>query len=212
MKKKKSIKKLVAIAVLATISVVLMFLEFPLWFAPSFYELDFSEVPVLVGAFAFGPLAGVAIEAVKIILNLIITGTITSGVGELANFTVGVALVVPASLIYYHHKTKKQALLGLIVGTISMVVIGAIMNAFVMLPAYAFFMSTPDRMVTVNDFVMMGQAVNPLITNLFSFIMFAVVPFNLLKGILVSVVVILIYKRVSMLIKAKDSEDFEKSN
>ena len=86
------------------------------------------------------------------------------------------------------------------------------MNAFVMLPAYAFFMSTPDRIVTVNDFVMMGQAVNPLITNLFSFIMFAVVPFNLLKGVLVSVVVIVIYKRVSMLIKAKDSEDFEKSN
>jgi riboflavin transporter FmnP len=137
------------------------------------------------------------------------TGSITMGVGELANFLIGISLVVPASMIYYRHKTRKRAVIGLVVGTFAMVTMGAVLNAFVLLPAYAFFMSTPEYTLTIADFVAAGAAVNPLVTNLFSFIMFAVVPFNLFKGILVSAVVILIYKRVSMLIKAKDSEDFE---
>ncbi|PKK94527.1 MAG: ECF transporter S component [Tenericutes bacterium HGW-Tenericutes-5] len=209
MKNRNNIRKLLIIALLATISVVLMILEFPLPFAPSFYELDFSEIPVLIGAFAYGPLTGVVIEAVKILLNLMFTGSITMGVGELANFLIGISLVVPASMIYYRHKTRKRAVIGLVVGTFAMVTMGAVLNAFVLLPAYAFFMSTPEYTLTIADFVAAGAAVNPLVTNLFSFIMFAVVPFNLFKGILVSAVVILIYKRVSMLIKAKDSEDFE---
>jgi len=198
-------KKMIVISLLSTIAIVLMLLDFPLVFvAPNFYELDFSEIPVLIGAFAYGPVAGVIIEAVKIILNLIFTGSITSGVGEIANFLIGISLVVPASYIYYRHKTRKRAIIGLIVGTISMTVMGAILNAFVLLPAYAYFMA-----LDIEVFIGMGSAINPLITNLFSFVMFAVVPFNLLKGIMISVIVLLIYKRVSMLIKAKDSDDFE---
>ena len=212
MKNRTNIRKLLIIALLSTISIVLMILDFPLFFAPNFYELDFSEIPVLVGAFAYGPLTGVIIEAVKILLNLMFTGSITMGVGELANFLIGISLVVPASVIYYRHKTKKRALIGLVVGTFTMVTIGALLNAFVLLPAYAFFLSTPQYTLTIADFVAAGAAVNPLVNNVFSLIMFAVVPFNLLKGILVSVVVLLIYKRVSMLIKAKDSEDFEETN
>jgi riboflavin transporter FmnP len=212
MKNRTDIRKLLIIALLSTISIVLMLFDFPLFFAPNFYELDFSEIPVLVGAFAYGPLTGVIIEAVKILLNLMFTGSITMGVGELANFLIGISLVVPASVIYYRHKTKKRALIGLVVGTFTMVTVGALLNAFVLLPAYAFFLSTPQYTLTIADFVAAGAAVNPLVNNVFSLIMFAVVPFNLLKGILVSVVVLLIYKRVSMLIKAKDSEDFEETN
>lgn len=212
MKNRTNIRKLLIIALLSTISIVLMLFDFPLFFAPNFYELDFSEIPVLVGAFAYGPLTGVIIEAVKILLNLMFTGSITMGVGELANFLIGISLVVPASVIYYRHKTKKRALIGLVVGTFTMVTVGALLNAFVLLPAYAFFLSTPQYTLTIADFVAAGAAVNPLVNNVFSLIMFAVVPFNLLKGILVSVVVLLIYKRVSMLIKAKDSEDFEETN
>ncbi|MDY0317143.1 MAG: ECF transporter S component [Candidatus Izemoplasmatales bacterium] len=212
MKNRTNIRKLLIIALLSTISIVLMLFDFPLFFAPNFYELDFSEIPVLVGAFAYGPLTGVIIEAVKILLNLMFTGSITMGVGELANFLIGISLIVPASVIYYRHKTKKRALIGLVVGTFTMVTIGALLNAFVLLPAYAFFLSTPQYTLTIADFVAAGAAVNPLVNNVFSLIMFAVVPFNLLKGILVSVVVLLIYKRVSMLIKAKDSEDFEETN
>ena len=212
MKNRTNIRKLLIIALLSTISIVLMLFDFPLFFAPNFYELDFSEIPVLVGAFAYGPLTGVIIEAVKILLNLMFTGSITMGVGELANFLIGISLVVPASVIYYRHKTKKRALIGLVVGTFTMVTVGALLNAFVLLPAYAFFMSTPQYTLTIADFVAAGAAVNPLVNNVFSLIMFAVVPFNLFKGVLVSVVVLLIYKRVSMLIKAKDSENFEETN
>ena len=204
--KKRSTRKLVAIGVLASVASVLMFLEFPLWFAPGFYEMDLSEIPVLVGAFAYGPIAGLVIEAVKILVKTAITGTITMGVGELANFLVGAAFIIPATCIYYRHKTRKTAIIGLVVGVFSMVIIGSLLNAFVLLPAYAYFLSTPEVTYTVDSFVYLGSVVNPLVKNLWTFILFAVAPFNLVKGVLDSVVVILIYKRISMLIKSRDRD------
>ena len=113
--KKKSTRILVFAGVLASVSAVLMFLEFPLGFAPSFYKMDFSEVPVLIGAFAYGPVVGIIIEAVKIIVRTSIVGSQTMGVGELANFLIGISFVVPASIIYKAHKTKKSAIIGLVV-------------------------------------------------------------------------------------------------
>ena len=110
--KKVNTKWMVKVAMLSAVSVVLMLFEFPLPFiAPPFYELDFSEVPVLIGTFALGPLAGVVIEFVKVLLNLLINGSITGGVGEFANFLVGVCFVFPAGLIYKHNKSKKQGVL-----------------------------------------------------------------------------------------------------
>ena len=101
--KKSKIEWMTKIAMLSAAAMVLMLFEFPLPFvAPMFYELDFSEVPVLVGAFALGPVAGIAIEFLKILVNLLINGTITAGVGELANFLVGVSFILPAELIYKH--------------------------------------------------------------------------------------------------------------
>ena len=204
--KKNSTKKLIFAAILASVAAVLMFLEFPLWFAPGFYEMDFSEVPVLIGAFAFGPMTGILIEAIKVIVRTAITGTITMGIGEVANFLIGIAFVVPASYVYKINKTRKNAILGLGAGVLSMAVVAALLNWLVLLPAYAYYLSTPDVTYTINDFVYLGSLVNPLVTDLTSLLMFAVVPFNLVKGILTSVIVILIYKRISMLIKAKDSE------
>ena len=208
MKKNKSIKRLALIALLGTISGVLMLMEFPLPFlAPSFYQLDLSEVPVMIGAFAYGPLAGLAIEVVKIFLKLIIKPTMTMGVGEIANFLIGITLVIPASYIYNLKKTKKRAIVGLAIGTVAMAGIGAFINAFVMLPFFATLMSSPENIVTVSDFVAMGTAINPLIKNVTSLMLFAVVPFNILKGLIVSVIVLLIYKRLSPLLKAEDSEE-----
>ena len=114
-----------------------MLFDIPLPFAPSFYKIDLSEVPILIGCFAMGPAAGVAIEALKILLNFIISGTITAGVGEVANFAIGCSMVLPAGLIYRYHKTRKQAIIGMATGTVSMAVIGGLLNAFVLLPAYA---------------------------------------------------------------------------
>jgi len=207
MKNKSDIRKLVVIAVLAAISFVLMLLEFPLPFVPNFYELDFSEVAVLIGAFAYGPVAGVVIEAIKIVLNLAYTGSITSGIGEIANFLIGISFVVPAAMIYHKHKTRKHAVIGLITGTITLVFVGAILNAYVLLPAYAYFLSSPEAVYTVQSFVEFGQLVNPLITDLSTLILFAVVPFNLIKGILSSVIVLTIYKRISILLKANDATE-----
>lgn len=192
----KSARGITAMAMLSAISVILMLFEIPLWFAPSFYEIDFSEVPVLIGAFALGPLAGVVIELLKILLNLAINGTMTMFVGEFANFLIGIAFVVPAAIIYQRKKTKKSAMIGLVIGTVFMVLVGAVLNAYVLIPAFAKAFQMPIKTI-----VEMGTMVNPGIQSLWDLILLAVVPFNLLKGVLVSFVTGLIYKGVSSLIK-----------
>jgi riboflavin transporter FmnP len=200
--KKHGVAWLAKVAILGAFATVLMLLEFPLFFAPSFYKLDLSEIPVLVGAFALGPIAGLAIEAVKIMVNFFINGTETGGVGELANFLIGAAFIVPASIIYYRHKSKKSAVVGMGLGILSMVVFGSLMNAFFLLPFYATLFH-----MNVADFVAMGTAINPLITNLAGLILWAVVPFNLVKGLLISIVVLLLYKQVSPLLHDRSIEE-----
>ncbi len=190
------IRTIVKVGMLAAIAVVLMLFEIPLPFAPSFYEIDFSEIPVLVGAFAMGPAAGAAIELVKILLNFVITGTDTAGVGEVANFVIGCSLCLPAAVIYKKKRTKKSAFIGLILGTVLMLIIGCVINAYVMLPVYAKAFDLP-----IDALVQMGTVVNPNITDLSSFVIFAVAPFNLLKAALVSLVVLLIYKKISPVFK-----------
>lgn len=190
------IRSVTVIGLLSAIAIVLMLFEIPLGFAPSFYKIDLSEVPVLIGAFALGPVAGIVIEAIKIALNLLTDGTITAGVGEAANFIIGCALVVPSAIIYQKTKTRKSALIGLIIGTITLVIIGSALNAYLLLPTYAkaFHMD-------LDALVALGTAVNPAITNLSTFILFAVAPFNLIKGVAVSVLTMLLYKKISPIIK-----------
>lgn len=191
-----SVRGITTIAMLSAIALVLMLFEIPLWFAPSFYEIDLSEVPVLIGAFALGPVAGIVIEFIKILLNLLINGTATVFVGEFANFLIGVSLVVPAAIIYNSRKSKNSALTGLIVGTASMVAVGSLLNAYLLLPVYSKAFNMP-----IEALVGMGTAVNPAINSLSTFILFAVAPFNLLKGVIVSTITIILYKRVSRVIK-----------
>ena len=186
-------KKIAKIGVLSAIAVVLMLFEIPLPFAPSFYKLDLSEVPVLIGCFAMGPVAGATIEFIKILLNFIIDGSVTAGVGELANFLIGCAFCVPAGIVYRKHKTKKHALMGMALGTVIMVAVGCVLNAYVLLPAYATAFQMP-----IQGLVEMGSAVNGNITNIMTFVLFAVAPFNLVKGIVVSGIVFISYKKVRM--------------
>lgn len=191
-----SVRKLVQIGMLSAIAVVLMLFEIPLPFAPSFYEIDFSEVPVMIGCFVMGPAAGAVIELIKILLNLIINGTITAGVGEAANFVIGCCMCVPAGLIYKYRRTRNGALLGMIVGTFIMTIAGCFINAYIMLPTYAAAFQMP-----INSLVAMGTAINANITDLFTFVVLAVAPFNLLKGVLVSLIVFLIYKKIRPIFK-----------
>lgn len=191
------VRMMVCVGMLAAISTILMLFEFPLPFiAPSFYELDFSEVPILIGAFALGPVAGVLTELVKILLNLVVNGTDTAFVGEFANFVMGCAFCMPAALIYKAKKSRTSAMIGLITGTITMAAAGVFINALVLLPAYAKAFGMP-----IEVFVEMGTAINPSINGVWSFVVLAVAPFNLIKGILVSVITMLLYKHISPILK-----------
>lgn len=191
-KKTFNVKTMAKVGLLGAISFVLMYLEIPLWFAPGFYKIDFSEVSVLIGAFALGPIPGVAIELIKVILHLILKGTTTAGVGDFANFLIGCAYIVPAAIVYRRHKTMKGALIGMGLGTVCMTVLGSLLNAFVLLPVYATAFGMP-----LEKIVEMGTVINPAIDNLGTFVLFAVVPFNLLKCILDSIFTVLLYKKVS---------------
>lgn len=197
MKKTKffALKNLTKIAILSAISAIIMLFEFPLPFAPSFYELDLSEAVILMGGFAMGPLAAVCMELLKNLLNLVINGTITAGVGELANFAMGCAFVVPASLFYKYHKTLKGAIVSLVIGTSSLVVVGCVVNYFVMIPAYVALANFPMEAI-----LGMASKVNGLVTSLETMIIFAVAPFNLVKGIVCSVINLLLYKKLSRIL------------
>ncbi len=190
-------RKLVEIGMLGAIATVLMLFEVPLPFiAPPFYEIDLSEVPVLVGAFSLGPLAGAAIELVKILLNLLINSTATAFVGEIGNYFLGCSFIIPAAIIYQRHKSKKMAVISMIVGTLTMTVFGVFLNAYVLLPTYATAFGMP-----IDVIVGMGTKINGAITNVMTFVLIAVAPFNIIKGTVVSVITLLIYKHISPILK-----------
>ena len=184
-------RTLVQIGMLSALAIILMQFEIPLPFAPAFYKIDFSEVPVLIGCFSMGPFAGVLIELIKVILNVAIKGTMTMGIGDAANFLIGCAFCVPAALIYQKKRTKSGAVTGMVVGTVIMTILGCVLNAYILLPVYAKAFEMP-----LDALVSMGTEVNGAITGLMTFVLFAVAPFNLLKGILVSLIVFFVYKKI----------------
>ena len=191
-------RKLAMIGMFSAIAMILHVLDFPIFFAPGFYKMDFSELPILVGSFAFGPVAGVMMEFVKILLKLCIKGTSTAFIGDLANFVVGCSLIIPASAVYSFKKTKKSAIIACIVATLVMTVFGTAFNAVYLLPAFSKFYGMP-----LDAILAMGAEVNPLAKegSIVSFVVACVAPMNLIKGTLVSVVTLLIYKPLSPIIK-----------
>lgn len=192
-------RKVVMIGMFSALAMVLMLFEIPVPFAPSFYKLDFSELPILVGAFAFGPMAGVMMEFVKILLKLCVKGTSTAFVGELANFAVGCSFILPVSAMYAFRKTKKHAIAACVAGTLVMTVFGTAFNAVYLLPAFAKLFHMP-----LETILEMGAKVNPLVgeNSLLGFVAACVAPLNLLKGASVSLITLFIYKPLSPLIKA----------
>jgi riboflavin transporter FmnP len=198
----KPVRWLALVAILGTMAAVIMLAEFAIPFlGPTFLKLDLSEIPVMIGAFALGPLAGVAIEAVKVLVNLLIKGSATVGIGELANFLVGCAFVLPASLVYRFRRTRTAALLGLGAGVVTMTVAGGLLNYYLLIPAYAASMGiTGDQLLT------MFSVGLPYVIDLRTGILLGIVPFNIVKGIVISVLVILLYKRVSPIIKGREDD------
>ena len=169
--------RFIKLSLLSAIAVILMYIDFPVIPIFPWLKIDLSDVPALMGAFAFGPLAGVIIELMKNLLILIVKGTGTGFVGELANFLVGVALVWPAALVYKKNKTKKTAILGMALGVLCIEVVGILANVYLLLPAYGMAMSKAELM---------------------QYITVGLIPFNGIKSILVCGITYALYKKVSV--------------
>lgn len=186
---------LVKIGLLSAIALALMLLDFAIPIFPAFLQLDISDVPVVVGTLAMGPLAGIMIELIKNILHALIATT-TMGIGEVANFIVGIAYIIPLGILYNKNKNTKNVVLGLISGTIIMTIVAGIFNYFILIPLY----STIVFNQPISAFVAMAAQVNGLITNFVTMILLAIVPFNLLKGIIISALGYYLYKMLKPII------------
>lgn len=186
-------------AIFATMSGVLMLVEIPLFFAPSFYKLDLSELPVMICTFYLGPVAGVVCEMLKVVIKLILKGTSTAFVGDFANFAVGCSFVLPASVIYHAKPGRKSALVGMIVGTVIMSVFGSAFNAIYLIPKFAALFGMPLEVI-----IAMGTKINASITSVWTMAAFAVAPFNVVKGVIVTLLTVLLYKRISPILKKGD--------
>lgn len=191
-------RKIAMIGMFSAVAMLLHLFDFALPFAPPFYKLDFSELPILVGTFAFGPAAGVMMEFIKILLKLCIKGTSTVFVGDLANFVIGCSFILPASVLYAFRKNKKTAIIACVAGTLVMTVFGTAFNAVYLLPAFSKLYSLP-----LESLIAMGSEVNPWVKegSIVSFVSACVAPLNLIKGISVSIVTLLVYKPLSPIIK-----------
>ena len=185
-------KYLAVCAMCAALAGLLMLLEIPVFFAPGFYKLDLSELPVLFCGFCLGPVAGVVCEFLKVVIKLVIKGTTTAFVGDVANFAVGCAFVLPAAILYHLRKTRGGAVMAMAAGTLIMTVFGSAFNAYYLLPKFSQLFGLP-----MDAIIEMGRTANPAIGSVGTLVMFAVAPLNLVKGVIVSLLTFLIYKRVS---------------
>lgn len=189
-----NVRMLTMTAVLSAIAFVLAFFEFPVPLSPTFARMDLSDLPALIGAFAYGPVSGILIEFVKNALQLLTSST--GGIGELANFIMGSSFVVTAGLIYKFHKTKKTAMLACLIASIVMGVGAAIVNYFILLPVFEVFMPLDQLIASFGEFI-------PFIKTKLDVVLFNAFPFNLLKGIGISIVTMPLYKRLTPTLKGR---------
>lgn len=189
-----NVRMLTMNAVLSAIAFVLAFFEFPVPLSPSFARMDLSDLPALIGALAYGPVSGVLIELVKNALQLLTSST--GGIGELANFIMGSSFVVAAGLIYKHHKTEKTAILACLIASVIMGVVATVVNYFILLPVFEAFMPLDQLIASFSKFM-------PFIKTKLDVVLFNAFPFNLLKGIGISIVTMLLYKRLTPILKER---------
>lgn len=183
--------------IFAALSTILMLFEFPVFFLPpDMYKLDFSELPALIAGFAYGPVVGVMIEFIKVLLKTMIKGTHTAFVGELANFAVGCSFILPATICYRLKKSRTTAIISCVLGTVIITIFGSLFNAVYLIPAFASMFGMP-----VDAIIGAGHEVNKNITDLTSFVLWGVAPLNLIKGSINSVVTLLLYKKLRPILK-----------
>lgn len=188
-------RKLTATAVLGAVAYLLAFLEFPVPLTPAFARMDLSDLPALIGAFAFGPVTGVMIELVKNLLGLMTSST--GGVGELANFLMGASYVFTAGVVYRHHKTKRMALAGGVAGSVAMGIMAAVTNYFILLPMFEQFMPLEEIIAAFGEFI-------PFIHTKMDVVLYNAFPFNVIKGLVITAVTMLVYKKISPVLKGSN--------
>lgn len=189
-----SVRTISMTAMLSAVAYLLAFVEFPVPLSPSFARMDLSDLPALIGAFAFGPLSGLLIELVKNALQLLTTST--GGIGEVANFLMGASYVVTAGVIYKHHKTKKTALLACIAASFVMGAAAALANYFILLPLFETFMPLDQLIASFAEFL-------PFIHTKLDIVLFNALPFNILKGLVIGGFTMLTYKRLAPVLKGR---------
>ena len=191
-KNSKSIAHWVAkTGILAAVAIILMYLEFSIPLMPAFLKFDFSEVAVLLAAFSMGPWTAVLVELIKNLAHL--PSTATSGVGELANFIVGSFFVATAGMYYRYNKNRIGAYKAMLLGTVVMTLVASFVNFFFLIPFYVRILNLPMDMIIEWS----RAAGNRLVTDLNTLILYVFVPFNLFKGFVISLVVAVLYKRIS---------------
>jgi riboflavin transporter FmnP len=183
---------IVSLALLSAISVILSYLSFPLPLVPPFVKFDFSDFPALLASFVLHPVAGVIVEFIKNAIGAMSSST--GGVGELANFAVGAAMAFSAGLIYHIKPTLKGVLIGLLSGTAVMAIASCVVNYYVIFPLYTAFMPMD---AIINAF----SAIIPIIKTKFDAIVFSMLPFNLIKGLIISAMTFFLYKRLRPLMR-----------
>lgn len=192
----KKIRRLTYAALSGALAFVLMYFAFSVPILSPFAEFDASALPEIIGGFILGPLGAVEIVTVKILLKLAFKGTESLLVGELQCYILSLAYVLPAVIYYRGHRTKKGAVIGLVIGSVTCIVVSIFTNIFLIFPAYI-------RLYGMNwdSIIAICSAVNPWIKNIPTFIAFSIVPFNVLSKGTISVITFLVYKRISGPIK-----------
>lgn len=186
-----NVNAMVKMAFLSVVAYILMIIEVPVMFFPAFLTIDLSDIPALIAGFALGPIGGIIVEFIKNVLHLM-TKSSTGGVGELANFLVGTALVVPAAISYKVSRTRRAAFMGMALGVAVMGIVGALANYFILLPFYA-------KVMPLEQIIEWSAAANGAIKDMKTLILYAIIPFNLLKGAIVVIITGVIYKKISHL-------------
>ncbi|MBS4191075.1 ECF transporter S component [Bacillus sp. FJAT-49705] len=185
-----SVKALVSIGMLSSIAYVLMLLNFPIPPFPQFLMIDFSDIPALIAALIFGPMAGILVELFKNILDYFMTGSATGvPVGHISNFIAGILFVLPTYYVYNKLKTKKGMTFGLVAGTLIMAIMMSVLNYFLILPAYTFFLNMP---------AMSAPEIRTMIVK-------GILPFNIIKGLIITTVFMLIFGRMNAWINKQES-------
>lgn len=187
-------RHMVMTAIMAALSSVLMFFNFNVPFMPSFIKMDLSELPALIASFSMGPISGAAVCLVKNLVNVFSSSS--GGVGEISNFILGVAFVVPAGIIYKHKPNFSGAVIGSLVGAAIMAVLSIFSNYFVVYPVYTAFMP-------MDAIIGMYKAINPSVKNLWDCLIWFNMPFTFIKGILSAIITIAVYKKLTPIINGK---------